>query len=499
MTTIATTDSLRAAAEVELEAAKHRRELAKAEAAYILKSAQDEGRATLTADDNAKIAAARQRRNQANADIDGAKQKIAALADIDADEADYQARAAQQVPAGRPIGDGNQLAVPPAPGNPRAADLPAYDGVARIGEEPRTYSRQTDPYGRQFLMDVARGFSHNDPNSQSRLARHMTEEKIERLAGGQLQRAAGDANTGAFAGLTVPQYLTDMYAPAIAGLRPFADICNGHPLPPNGMALDISRITTATSAALQANELDTASATSIDDTLLTIPVQTIAGQQRMSRQAIDRGTGTEDVTVQDLFSRYATTLDATLITQASTGLSAIAQNVAYADATPTAAELYPKILNAAANVEAALLGFGSPSHAVMHSRRWYWLASQLGTTWPLINAGPWGVQAGGVLNPNSSYASGSRGQLPVGLDVIVDNNISTALGAGTEDEIYVVPQRECHLWEEPNAPLYIRAEQPAAANLGVLLVVYGYVAYTMGRYTNGMGKISGTGLIAPTF
>jgi hypothetical protein len=89
--------------------------------------------------------------------------------------------------------------------------------------------------------------------------------------------------------------------------------------------------------------------------------------------------------------------------------------------------------------------------------------------------------------------------LPCGLEVIVDNNISTTSGAGTEDELYVVPATECHLWEDPNAPMFIRAEQPAAASLGVLLVAYSYFAYTFGRYANGMQKVNGTGLIAPLF
>jgi len=47
--------------------------------------------------------------------------------------------------------------------------------------------------------------------------------------------------------------------------------------------------------------------------------------------------------------------------------------------------------------------------------------------------------------------------------------------------------------------MFIRAEQPAAATLGVLLVVYSYFSYTMSRYTNAVGKITGSGLIAPTF
>jgi hypothetical protein len=52
----------------------------------------------------------------------------------------------------------------------------------------------------------------------------------------------------------VPQYLTDMYAPATAALRPFADVCNRHPLPDSGMSIEISRITTASDAGLQASQ-----------------------------------------------------------------------------------------------------------------------------------------------------------------------------------------------------------------------------------------------------
>jgi hypothetical protein len=81
-----------------------------------------------------------------------------------------------------------------------------------------------------------------------------------------------------------------------------------------------------------------------------------------------------------------------------------------------------------------------------------------------------------------------------------NDNIATNLGGGTEDEIYVVPQRECHLWEDPQAPLYVRAEQPLAASLGILLVAYSYFVYTFSRYASGaMAKIAGTGLVTPVF
>jgi len=373
------------------------------------------------------------------------------------------------------------------PGAPR----PKYDEVARVGAAERTYRADGDRFGVSFLRDVAAS-AFGDFDASQRLSRHMSEERVER--GEYLSRAVA---TSAFTGLVVPQYLTDMYAPAAKALRPFADNCNIHPLPADGMTVNISRITTASSTAIQ-TENAAVSETNMDDTLLSPAVQTAAGQQTVSRQAVERGTGIEEVVLDDLFRSYATTLDSTLINQATNGLTNVATAVTYTDASPTAAELYPKILAAQSGAEAALLGQAIPDLAVMHSRRWAWMQSQVGSTWPFIGQQMFAAQSGGAAT-GEGYGSGVRGYLPAGLKVIVDNNIATNLGGGTEDEIYVVASSECHLWEDPQAPVFIRAEQTSAASLGVLFVVYGYFAYTFARYTNGAQKVSGTGLVTPTF
>lgn len=369
---------------------------------------------------------------------------------------------------------------------------PAYDRAARVGAEERTYRPDQDRRGQHFEQDVAAAFL-GDYEARDRLARHMQEERVER--GDQLVRAAG---TGAFSGLVVPQYLTDLYAPATAARRPFADACRPHDLPAQGMTVNLSRITTATSTALQ-TENAAVSETDIDDTLMTINVQTNAGQQTLSRQAIERGAGVEPVVLDDLFRRYASTLDSTLLNQATNGLTNVATAVAYTDATPTVAEFYPKTLEAQAGVEAALLDMASGENiAVMHSRRWLWMQNALSSTWPLISQPGIAAQMAGT-NLATTYGSGVRGYLPNSTPIIVDNNIATNYGAGTnEDEVYVVDRNECHLWEDPNAPMYIRAEQPKVANLGVLMVVYGYFAYTHARYAQAR-KIAGTGLVTPTF
>lgn len=384
---------------------------------------------------------------------------------------------------------------------------PAYDGVARVGSEERTYEAHKEPGfdkrtgqfrrgakpGSAFQADVVAAF-RGDYDAQARLARHTAEERVER--GEYLERAAG---TGAFAGLVVPQYLTDLYAPAAAAKRPFADAIRSHPLPATGMTVNLSRITTSTSTAVQSSENSNVSETDIDDTLMTISVQTNAGRQTLSRQAVERGSGVEDVVLDDLFRQYATTLDSTLINQATNGLVNVATAVTYTDASPTAAELYPKVLESLSGVEAALLDQASGENiAVMHSRRWYWMQSQVGTSWPFLGQPGLAAQQGGV-NYGEAYGSGVRGLLPNGTPVIVDNNVPTNLGAGTnEDRVFLADRNECHLWEDPSAPMFIRAEQTKVESLGIVLVVYGYFAYTHARYAHSR-QVSGTGLVTPTF
>lgn len=451
------------------------------EADAIVTTVETEGRSALTETEAAKLAEIR-----------------TALQACDAELATLKAREAEEVAAveARQAAEAMAASIPTTPvvSNRGAAPSPGVGGAV-VRTEARTYRPDVDPKGAQFLLDIGRR-AMGDWEAAERLGRHMREERD--LRGASIEaRAAG---TGAFAGLVVPQYLTDLVAPAAAAARPFANVCTHHDLPEKGMTVNISRITTATSAAAQASENTAVSETNIDDTLLTESVLTVAGQQTLSRQAIDRGTGTEDVTLNDLVRRYHSALDNKLFNDATTGLTNVAQAVTYTDASPTAAELYPKVLQGQSQLEAVMLDQGTSGVlAVMHSRRWAWMQSQVGTSWPFIGQPGYPAQSGG-MNYATGYAQGVRGILPNGIGVIVDNNIATNLGGGTnEDEIYIVNAAECHLWEDPNAPLFIRAEQPAAASLGVLLVVYGYFAYTFRRYTNGMQKISGTGLVTPAF
>lgn len=373
------------------------------------------------------------------------------------------------------------------------AESRAYDSVARVTREERTYSTDADRRGVSFIHDVvARTFG--DMDASQRLSRHAQEERVER--GSSLEsRAVGTSALGA---LVVPQYLVDLTAPLARAGRPTADICNRMPLPPEGMTVEIPRITTGTSTAVQATQNAAVSETDLDETTLSVPVVTIAGQQTVSVQALSRGRGTEQIIVQDLVSAYNTALDAQII--AGSGSSgqhrgifntSSTASVTYTDTTPTAAELYPKLFDLIQKVQSGY--FGGISHFIMHPRRWNWLAAATSSSSPFLQiaSNPQGA-AGQFGAPSYGGVVGTI----AGVQVILDANIATTTSTD-QDTIYGVTAGELHLWEDAGAPLFVRVDQ--ASTLGVTIAAFGFTGFTAGRNPAAHGTISGTGLATPSF
>jgi HK97 family phage major capsid protein len=376
---------------------------------------------------------------------------------------------------------------------PQARTLPVGDGV--ISREKRTYSPDAERDGVSFLRDLMGSVDRN-LGAMQRLQRHEQEERVER--GNLLQR---DVGTAQFVGLTVPQYLTELVAPKVAAGRPLADNCRKLALPDSGNTVNISRITTGSSASEQATETAGVSETDMDDTLLTVNVRTIAGQQDVSRQAVERSVGVDTVVVEDLIKRYHTELDRQAINSdgtSGTHLGILSTSsikaVTYTDTTGTPSEAWGPLWDLQQQIQSSV--FSPATHFVMHPRRWAFFCSGISTNQTLVQSAGTPVQIMGVES-TKQYGSGVVGML-AGLPVIVDANIPTNISS-TTDPILAVTADELFLWEQPGSPLFIRAEEVGAANRMVKFVVYGYSAFTAGRYPEAHGKITGSGLGAPTY
>ncbi len=366
-------------------------------------------------------------------------------------------------------------------------DLGDKEAVVEVNE-PNLYREGGD---HSFISDAWAARS-GDFKAQERLNKHQDFE-------------ARDVGTGAFTGLVVPQYLVDEYAPIARAGSPFYNAVPKKDLPAFGNKIEISRITTGSQAAEQATENSAVQETNMDDTLLTVNVDTIAGQQDVSRQALERGGqpgfSLENIIFQDLVAAYYTKLDNLMINGSGSsgqpkGISQVSgiNQTTYTDASPTVAELYPKLADAVQEINSNR--FAPATAILMHPRRWGFLTAGVDSSnRPLVL--PAGNNPDNAAGVGEAAAYGQVVGSVLGLPVITDANIRTDLGAGTEDAIYIAKVDD-HIMFEDNL-FQLKFEETNAGSLTTKMVVYGYVAFASGRYPKGISEIVGTGLIAPTF
>jgi len=357
-----------------------------------------------------------------------------------------------------------------------------------VKSEPLTYSEQSPA---SFFRDSYAAEFHNDVVARDRLSRHMDEMRVEYR----------DSTTGSFSGLVVLQYLTGLVAPFLRAGRNTMDVANSLPLPADGLTVNISRITTGSTAAAQNGENTAVAEASPDDTLLTVNVRTYAGMVDVSRQALERGTGVDGLLASDLVSAYNTAVNADVINGDGTSGTHLGilntagiGDVDKDDASPTAVETFSAIIEAIANVTQNR--FTQADVIVMHPRRWaYLLAGLDSSNRPLA-----GIQGDSGRNITAIGNPGAYGQAAgevAGIPVVVDAGIPTNLGAGSdEDAIIVANRQDLILMEQTQSPLMLRYESVGSGTLTTRMVVFGYSAFTAGRYPGGVCKIQGTLLSA---
>jgi len=378
---------------------------------------------------------------------------------------------------------------------------------AVVTREERMYTAEKSARGESsFFSDSYNAQVNGDFNARERLMRHAREVQVE--GEGVSKRAT---TTTSYASLVVPQYLVEQAALIARAGRPFANTVQKLPLPDQGMVFYIPRGTTGAATAIQATQNSNVQSTDQVWADVQINVQTIAGQQDVSRQSLERGTpGIDQLVYLDLAGAYAVNLDTQLITGTGTGTKGI-QNAGGHQATAfgaaaTPATFYTKVAGEVNAVQTAR--FMAPDAILMHPRRWNWLVGQTDSSnRPLVvpgYAGPTNALGGFGAHPSDVPLSTPVGYLQ-GLPVITDANVPTSVGTGPEDLVFVYRSADCLLWEEGDGlPRQLRFEETLGGQLTVKLVVYGYAAFSAERYPTAVGIIGGNatvgnGLVAPTF
>ena len=435
-----------------ISAALDERDAADAAVQAILDTVQTEGRSDLTEDETTKFDAARAELRSIDEKLDGLKARESELVELEARKA--------------------------------AADATRREiGVPRVTvkSEERTYRADGE---HDFVADAFRSQFTGDAAATARVQRAREEALAEYRS-----------TTGNFGGLVVPQYLTELFAPTLKSGRPFLSNVTQVPLPDSGMNLTIPRGATGTSVAAQGTENTAVTNQTMTESDLVVPVRTFAGQQVISRQAVERGTGIADIILADLYAEYATKTNVSAISGDGTvgahfGIlnTTSVQSVGWTGT--TGASLVSALHNAIGKINASR--YLPADLIVMHPRRWAWLASQSDTAnRPLIQIDGPGFNA---VGNGQAAGYGSVVGSVAGIPVVTDAGVPTSLGSSTnEDRIIVTRKSDVLFMEDGAAPVGLTFEEVKGESLTVQMVTYGFSAFTAGRYPVATCVLQGTG------
>lgn len=417
----------------------------------IIASAESENRSELSADEATRFDAARAELRSIDERIEGLQAREADLVDI---EARRDAAAATRAEAGVP--------------------------AVQVVREERTYRPDGD---HDFFRDAVGAVFDRDIAAAGRLSRAREEALSEYRS-----------TTGNFGGLVVPQYLTSQFAQVLVSGRPFLSNITQVALPADGMNLTIPRGATGTSVAAQETQNTGVSNQTYTTSDLVVPVRTFSGQQVVSRQSIDRGTGIADILLGDLYQQYATKTNVSAIGGDGSGgghygvLNTTSVQTAAWTGT-TGASLVASLHNALGKVNSSR--FAAADLIVMHPRRWAWLCAQSDTAGrPLVQIDGPGYNAQG----NGAAAGYGQVGSVAGVSVVTDAGVPINLGASTDEDRIIVTRRADNLFmEDAGAPVGLQLEEVLADQLSVRMVAFGYSAFTAGRYPVASCVLQGTG------
>lgn len=356
--------------------------------------------------------------------------------------------------------------------------------ISRGGHEPFVYQ----PTSRHsYFGDLYKAEKQGDEEARQRLYQH----------GKQMLHHTRDVTTAdpGAASLIPPIYLGEQWIDKEIGGRPFADRVPKIPFPDRGKTMTFPRVATAPAAAVQAAEAGAVNEVDLDTEDYEVSKVMIAGQNDVSIQTLLWSDPSIDTVIfRELVKSYNQQLDSQLLAGSGTagqhrGLRNVSGINTVAFATGGGDDLLGKIYEALSAVAANAPGFEA-NLVLMHPRRAAWMASHRDANGNLYQQGQLVLAAG---QQNRGFAIEVAG-----LEQMKDSNIATNLGTNTnEDEVYVLDVDELMLAEGPVRTRVL--EEVLSGTLQVRIQLYGESIFAGGRRPKVITRISGAGLVPPTF
>jgi HK97 family phage prohead protease len=332
----------------------------------------------------------------------------------------------------------------------------------------------------ELVGDTIRHARSLDPDASDRLTAAIDAGIVDRRGVEvQVRAFATPANSTSDAvGVTPDAYVPDVLELLREG-RPIANLFGSRPLPQQGNSVELPRITQGGVVGYQATQGGDVASQNVETDLPTFPKATMAGGQGVSLQAQEWSNPSYmDEVIRDHIAAYGEFLDL--------------ETIVGDGATPTAS--YTGILDGATDVPAGGTGILTDVIAVMGQA---WTAVYQGSkrapiAWGM-NSVTWGNFLGAVDADSRPLISVDAPSNPVGLSdlsqvtgflrgvpVIVDDNIPSNLGVGTDESPIILGSwRDALLFENQAAPVRIALTYPDVLVTDVS--VYGFSALAIRR------------------
>ena len=364
---------------------------------------------------------------------------------------------------------------------------------AKVVREELTYHKGAARSIFKDMVDAERG----DYGAKERLHRHSREmadelERRDKEAHAQRPdeleyRVNPNRTTGQGGYFAPPLWIIEQFATAPRAKRVLADLIPNFPLPQGVGSVNLPRLTTGNTEAIE-SDLGADPSTDIVDASVTSTVETISGHGDVSLQVLDQsppGAHLDWAFFKDLTEAYDAQLEAQLINGSNANgqlngvlnVAASTNKVTYTSGTPTATSMFTFLGQTIAKV--GIYRQLPPEVWLMTTSRLAWLgSSEDSQNRPLA----------------ITDADGSGKFDLITFPVEIDDAIPTNLGAGAnQDAIIVCRPSDMLLFEsEPHARVHLDV---LSGTLSARIQLHRYVAALTGRYPSAIATLTGTGMV----
>jgi HK97 family phage major capsid protein len=301
-----------------------------------------------------------------------------------------------------------------------------------------------------------------------------------------------------------PGYLQDLFVERAVGQSVLAGLVNILPLPAGGRSVTIPRMTGDASVD-EHTEDQTGSETTPTTDDATASVYHLVGLVKASMFLRDRANPAIDAIIMRHFAKLqAMKIDTRIANGSGTGqakgvLNVSSINTATLSSDGDLSAAYPKIADVTSQIEDG--NYTSPTAIVICARRWGAWAAELDSTGrPLLSPSALGAMnptAGAIGNPKPA-AAGFTGYSAQGIPIYKAAAIPTTLGGSTnQDAILVCDWEEFFLFL--SGVMFDASEHAEFGKVNVVFRSRQYYAFLADHKPEAIGKITGAGLVAPSF